>query len=230
MTNDDEQDAQPEESTKQSHKTQDQEAGEASDRRVVTPEPIDMDDGSDPEAKGEAPTPLEEDDEDPQSPQGRLDALESELAALREEQEETKKRWLRALADYDNLVRRTEKERDDQKRNAAARLIGDLLSPLEILERAAKELAEVDDAHAKGIRLALGEMKATLAREGLEEVPGAGEAFDAKVHEAVAREPADAPEGTILEVVRPGYTLHGRLLRAALVKVSSGSPEPTDAS
>lgn len=180
------------------------------------------------------PIPLDEESEevvgDPESLQARLEEAESELAALREEQEEVKQRWLRARADYDNLVRRTAKEREDQKRNAAARLIGDLLPPLEILERAAQELAEVDDAHAKGIRLALGEMKSTLAREGLEEVPGEGHAFDANQHEAVAREPADAPEGTVVEVVRPGYTLHGRLLRAALVKVSSGPGEESGSS
>ncbi len=186
------------------------------------------------EAQGEpvVPIPLEEEPEeaadDPESLRARLERAESELAAVREEQEEVKQRWLRARADYDNLVRRTAKEREDQKRNAAARLIGDLIPPLEVLERAANELAEVDDAHAKGIRLALGEMKASLGREGLEEVPGVGQPFDAKQHEAVAREPADAPEGTVVEVVRPGYTLHGRLLRAALVKVSSGPAEDNE--
>lgn len=160
--------------------------------------------------------------EDPDTLRARLAEIETALDASQEKQEETKQLWLRSRADYDNLKRRTEREREDIRKTATARLIGELLPQIEILQRAARELAEVDEAHAKGIQMALAGVQSALHREGLEEVPGEGHPFDPNLHEAVAREETDAPAGTITQVVRPGYTLHERLLQAALVKVSAG--------
>ncbi len=197
------------------------------------------DETSDPTGPGKEPEPQAEgeedntgapaDDEQDQEDEPDVDALrarladtETALAALLEKQEETKQLWLRSRADYDNLKRRTEREREDIRKAAAARLIGELLPQIEILERAARDLSEVDEAHAKGIQMAVAGLQSALKREGLEPVPGEGHPFDPKLHEAIAREEADAPAGTITQVVRPGYTLHERLLQAALVKVSAG--------
>lgn len=155
----------------------------------------------------------------------RIDELEAHTKQQEEEHEQTKQRWLRSRADYDNLRRRTEREREELQKTAAARLIGGLLPQIEILERAARDIAEVDENHAKGVRMAVMALRSALEREGLQEVPGEGAPFDPNLHEAVAREHADQPVGTITQVVRPGYTLHGKLLQAALVKVSDGGSD-----
>lgn len=154
--------------------------------------------------------------------EARITELEETLAVKEGEVEAAKERALRARADYDNLQRRTGAERAEMERVAAARIIERLLDTVEVLEKAATEAEGADDPRAKGLRMAHDGMQRVLADEGLEPVPGAGEAFDHHVHQAIAREPADEPEGTVVEVVRPGYTLHGKLLRAALVKVSAG--------
>lgn len=145
----------------------------------------------------------------------RIAALEAELAAAKD-------KYLRARADYDNVVRRTEEERGRLAQAAAARIIERFLDPLQVLERAAADLAAVDENRAKGVRMAHDQMAAALRQEGLEPVPGVGAGFDHHHHEAIAREPSERPEGEVLEVIRPGYRLGGRLLRAALVKVSAG--------
>jgi molecular chaperone GrpE len=170
-----------------------------------------------------------------EDPAEAIARLQERLTGMEQELNDAKQRWLRSRADYDNLVRRTTKEREDLQKTAAARLIGEILPQVEILRRAGRELAEVDPAHAKGIQMAVDALQAALQREGVQEVPGEGTPFDAQVHEAVTREPDPEPEGTITQVLRPGYTLHGRLLQAALVKVSAGPedagrPDPTGAS
>lgn len=151
--------------------------------------------------------------------------LQARVAELEAEARTLNDKWLRARADYDNLQRRTEAERERYSLEAAGRLIERLLDPLDVLSRAAADAEGSKDPHAQGIRLTHRSLWTALEREGLEEVPGVGAPFDVALHEAVAREPSDQPDGTVCEVVRPGYRLRGRLLRAALVKVSEGPPQ-----
>ena len=74
-----------------------------------------------------------------------------------------------------------------------------------------------------GVELVLTQLKAALANHGLKEINPAGQPFDAHQHEALSQQPsAEAPEGTVLTVIRTGYALNGRLLRPASVVVSSG--------
>lgn len=154
---------------------------------------------------------------DPEHPDvhDQVEGLRAELAASND-------RFLRARADYDNLVRRTEDERGRLAQAAAGRIIERIVAPLETLQRAAAELEAVQPEHAEGVRMAEKGLAQALAQEGLEPVPGVGSPFDHNHHEAIASEASDRPEGEVLEVIRPGYRLGGKLLRAALVKVSSG--------
>lgn len=149
-------------------------------------------------------------------------SLREQVLRLERELEEAKDRALRARADYDNLTRRTDTERQNLALQAAGRIVEQLLDPLEILKRAAADMEGLEDSHAQGVRLTYRTLRSALEREGIEEVPGVGSLFDVQVHEAIARDTAPEPEGTVIEVLRPGYRLHGRLLRPALVKVSSG--------
>jgi molecular chaperone GrpE len=71
--------------------------------------------------------------------------------------------------------------------------------------------------------MVLEQLKGVLDRHGLKEVNPAGQEFDPHLHESISHQPSgEVPEGHVLQVVRVGYTLHGRLLRPASVVLSSG--------
>lgn len=187
------------------------------------PEPVD----------GEVPEPREAthgaedetwstDDHDTAHLEDRIAALETELAEVRQQMEQERERHLRARADYQNLQRRTEEERNEWPLRAAARILERLVEPVSVLGRASRDLEGVASEHAKGVRMAHDQLWNAMVQEGLEPVPGVGEAFDHTVHEAVAREASEHPEGTVIEVIRPGYRIKGKLLRPAMVKVSDG--------
>ena len=76
---------------------------------------------------------------------------------------------------------------------------------------------------SSGVEMVLTQMKSALGSHGLKEINPAGQAFDANLHEAISAQPsADVLEGNVMTVVRPGFSLNGRLLRPASVVVSSG--------
>jgi molecular chaperone GrpE len=182
----------------------------------------------------------------PPGPDPRVPALEAELAAsvdrarrANDELEGTRERAIRAeeeagrlreallrkSADFDNLKRRTEKDKSDYFRFALAETFHDLLGVLDNFERA---LAHRGDASSEdfqaGIDMIARQLGEILRKYGLVEVPALGLAFDPNVHEAVVREETkDAAPGTVLEVFQKGYMLNDRLLRPARVKVA-GAP------
>jgi molecular chaperone GrpE len=128
----------------------------------------------------------------------------------------------RLQAEFDNYRKRARVEQAAASDRGAARVIENLLVVLDSFERAI--------AHGEGgegVQLVFKELQETLAREGLEEVPGVGAAFDPNVHEAVeSRVIEGMEEAAIVEVYRRGYLHKGQLLRAAMVVV--GRPVETD--
>ena len=154
------------------------------------------------------------------APDERLAAVEAELA-------ETKDRLLRALAETENVRRRFQREREDTLKYAVAGFAKDLLSPVDNLRRALESLpeSEVEDARVKslleGVAATERELLGALERHGLKRIDPKGERFDHNFHQAIFEvERADAPPGTVVEVLQPGYVLHDRLLRPAMVGVA----------
>jgi molecular chaperone GrpE len=152
----------------------------------------------------------------------RLAAVEAELA-------ETKDRLLRALAETENVRRRLSRERDDARRYAAGDFAKDLLSPVDNLRRALDAMpeAETTDPRARSLRDGVAaterELLAAFERHGLKRIDPKGERFDHNFHQAIFEaERPDMPAGTIVEVLQPGYLLHDRLLRPAMVGVARG--------
>jgi molecular chaperone GrpE len=133
------------------------------------------------------------------------------------EVEETKNQLARALADYDNLRKRTELEHEIWIKFASERILVSLLPVLDNLEAALKHLED------QGLAIAIGEFKKIFAEEGLEEItPKVGEKFDHLVHEVI-----EAKEGgekdTIAEVILNGWKFRdGKVIRFAKVKVYKG--------
>lgn len=157
----------------------------------------------------------------------RLKALEDERDRLKAELADTKDRYLRARADYDNLVKRSTKDALDSMRAARGSLLLRFAGVAETLEKAHQDLDKAVPANAKGVKLVLDDVRKLLKDEGIKEIETHGQAFNFRFHQAVERvETAEKPEGTILEVVQRGYLLGGEILRPALVKVAVPPRKP----
>lgn len=134
------------------------------------------------------------------------------IEALKLELEEWKAKYLRALADYQNLERRIAKQRVDDARLAAKGVITKILQVLDVLEAAQKVLND------QGLELALKQFKDILASERVEKIEVVGKKFDPNTMECVEVVETDK-EGEVIEEVRAGYTLVGEVIRVAKVKV-----------
>lgn len=156
----------------------------------------------------------------------RLADVEERLLTEQEESGRLREALLRKTADFENLKRRSEKEKSDYFKFALSEVFSDLLDVLDNFERALQHLSNGDaaagtDVHV-GIEMISRQLSEVLKRYGLEEVPAAGMPFDPNVHEAVLREESEGtPQGTILGVLQKGYFLNNRLLRPAKVKVAA---------
>ncbi|GCE31431.1 nucleotide exchange factor GrpE [Dictyobacter alpinus] len=153
------------------------------------------------------------------------DAVSEQLAAEQQKSAEYLDLLQRTQADFANFKRRTRQEMADTRTNAQAALIERLLPVLDDLGRvmasAPPELA--DHSWAQGVMLASRQLSNTLEQLGLKELGVPGEPFDPYKHEALLRAPStEYPEDTIVQVVRPGYSMGERILRPAQVFVSSG--------
>jgi molecular chaperone GrpE len=165
----------------------------------------------------------------PASPEERVAALEAELADAQD-------RLLRALAETENVRRRAQRERADAEKYGLTKFAGDLLSVGDNLRRALDSLpeAEAKDDRTKsllaGVAATERELLAAFERHGLKRIDPKGERFDHNFHQAVFEvENTGRPAGTIVEVLQPGYVVHDRLLRPAMVGVAKGGapvPEP----
>lgn len=158
----------------------------------------------------------------------RLQQIEAELG-------ETKDQLLRALAETENVRRRMQRERDDVQKYAVSGFAKDLLSAADNLRRALEALpeSEVTDPRAKsmleGVAATERELLGAFERHGLKRIYPKGERFDHNLHQAIFEaERADAAPGTVVEVLQPGYVLHDRLLRPAMVGVAKSSGKPSE--
>jgi molecular chaperone GrpE len=137
-----------------------------------------------------------------------------------------KDRYVRAMADFDNFRKRTARDREDLVKFAASDVLKDVLGTADNLARALDEAkGKESDPFVAGVKLVYDGLVKTLADHGAQPIDSIGEPFDANVHEALAQLPSETvEEGLILNEVKRGWLLHGKLLRAAQVVVSSGKP------
>ena len=135
--------------------------------------------------------------------------------------------YARMRADFDNFRKRTERDRADLAKFAAADVLKDVLATVDDLARAldgAKD--KKDDPFVSGVQLVYDGLLKTLADHGATPLDSMGEPFDANYHEALATLPSpDIPEGNVMTEVKRGWLLNGKLLRAAQVVVSAGKAE-----
>ena len=173
--------------------------------------------GAEEEKVGEAAT-LEEDT------QGELlKQLDEAVSKARDNHD----RYLRAVAEQENFRKRTLREKEELRTYGAAGFMEDLLTVLDSFNigletaRSQPESAPL----VEGFDMVRTQLEAVMEQHGVTEINPEGEVFDPNSHEAVSQQPSDEVEdGNIIAVTRFGYRLHDRLLRAAAVVVSSGSP------
>ena len=154
--------------------------------------------------------------------------LEEQLATALQAAASAKDAQLRAAADLENFRRRTVREKDELRAFAASRIVEELLPVVDNLGFAITA-AQAPNAELKaitdGVEMVSTQFKTALGNHGLKEVNPVDAEFDPNLHEALSQQPSETvPEGHVLQVVRIGYTLNGRLLRPASVLVSGGPP------
>ena len=155
--------------------------------------------------------------------EARIQELEMELATLKDQA-------LRAMADAENVKRRSEKEVAAARVFGIERFANDILSVHDNLSRALgvlegsdkSELGENAKNLVEGIELTEKDLMAALARHGVTAVPGVGSKFDPNVHQAVANIPSCEEKGHVATVMQTGFKIGDRTLRAAMVAVSTG--------
>jgi molecular chaperone GrpE len=145
-------------------------------------------------------------------------------AELAEQLAEAEDRYRRALADLDNLRKRTSREIERRVEESRESLLRDWLEALDSVERALRMTPE--GAVSTGLRSVLDQMEGILARYAVERIGQVGEPFDPERHEAVGvRESDQVPDRSVVDVARSGFAIGTRVLRPAQVIVSR-RPEP----
>jgi molecular chaperone GrpE len=142
---------------------------------------------------------------------------------LTAERDHLKEQLLRTAADFDNYRKRARREIEEARLRGKDDAVRDVLPVFDNLERAvsAAESAQTVASVVEGVKMVLKLFQDTTERMGLNRVPSVGHRFDPAMHEAIQQKETDeAPPGTILVEVTPGYMFGQRLLRAAMVVVA----------
>lgn len=165
-------------------------------------------------------------------PADRMQQLEQELSALKQEHETLNGQYMRIAADFDNFRKRQSRDQDDMRQQLVCSTLTEILPVVDNFERARQQLnPEGEEAQAlhrsyQGLYKQLVEV---LKQQGVARMEVVGQEFDPNLHEAVLREESsEFAEDVVCEELQRGYHCDGRVLRHAMVKVSMG-PGPSEA-
>lgn len=155
------------------------------------------------------------------------------LAKAQAEAAELKARLLYQAAEAENLRKRLDREKEDAVKFASGKFARDILSVADNLRRALEnipkeaETSEPVQNLVAGIEATERELLAVFERHGIARIDPKGQRFDPNLHQAMFEiEDPTVAAGTVLQVIAAGYVQQGRLLRAAMVGVSKGGPQP----
>jgi molecular chaperone GrpE len=170
---------------------------------------------------------LDDDTAAPAAAEGRPDPAAAEPSGPPEDRE----RYLRLLADFDNYKRQSERQRDREREQATACLVGRLLPVLDNLERALalSPSADHEESLRDGLILIFRQVLDELRKEGLEAIEAVGRPFDPQRHEALDTQPVPAAgHNTVTDELQRGYLFRGRLLRPSRVRVGLQRKAPEE--
>jgi molecular chaperone GrpE len=156
----------------------------------------------------------------------RGDVLEADLASAQAEAEEWRDKALRAQAEFENTRKRLEARHNDALLRAGERVISELLPVMDDLERAIDHVGLENPEAAEGLLAVQRKLLDVMRKEGVGQIDPLSQPFDPAKHNAVQMEQTDeVPDHTVVAVFQKGYEMHGRVLRPAMVVVSTGGPE-----
>ena len=155
----------------------------------------------------------------------RVAQLEAEVASLKDQ-------LLRQMAEVENTRRRAQRDREDASKFAVSSFAKELVSVADNLRRAleavpadGREHDEMLKSLAVGVEATERQLFAAFDRAGIKKIDPTGELFDPNFHQVMFEiENTGKPAGTVVQVLQPGYTIHGRLLREAMVGVAKAGP------
>lgn len=153
--------------------------------------------------------------------------LQEELAKAQADAKEWQDKFMRLHAEWDTYRRRTAEQREAEKARASEKLVTGLLPVIDDFERTIKYATDNGETGLlDGVRAVHTKLVDVLVKDGVEVIDPAGEAFDALQHQAVATVPDDeAFDETVHEVYQKGYKLGEKVLRPAMVTVTTGGPK-----
>lgn len=150
-----------------------------------------------------------------------------DIQKLQEERDGLYDRLLRKQAEFENYKKRVERERSEYVQFASAELMKELLNAMDSFDLAVRNASSDKSAGEnmlRGLDLVYKQFQDTLGRFGLKAIEAEGQPFDPNFHQAVTTVATDkAAANTVVEEMRKGYTLNGRLLRPAMVSVAVDS-------
>lgn len=155
-----------------------------------------------------------------------VDPLQAAIA----ERDENWNRYLRSQAELDNFRKRSQRERDEERKYAVLPVVREILPIIDNLQRAVdagkqSESADESSSLLTGVSMVLQQFEETLGRFQVQPIAAVGEPFDPNRHEALQQIPtADHPPMTVLQEVERGYILHDRVVRPSKVLVSAALP------
>lgn len=136
---------------------------------------------------------------------------------------------LRLQAEAENIKKRLKREKEEFVKFANAELISGFVNILDDFKRATDSADKNHDAKLllQGVKMITNHLQDVLKKQGLVMIDQAGVSFDHDKHEAVGRaETDDVKENTVVEILRAGYMINGKVIRPAMVKVSKKVPRP----
>jgi molecular chaperone GrpE len=152
--------------------------------------------------------------------------LEKKLAAAEKEKKENWDKYLRAVADVENLRKRQKRELEDTKFETKNKVLKEMLPVVDNLERAIEHAGKGDEVDQKirpiveGVQLVLRQFTTAFERLDVTSIDAMGQPFDPNLHEAISQQESDQTPGTIVQVLQRGYRAGDRLLRPTLVVVA----------
>jgi molecular chaperone GrpE len=155
-------------------------------------------------------------------------ALQAQVAELRD-------KYLRAVAEMDNVRKRAEREAADARAYGIAAFAREILNIADHLARALEAVGPEERASAdnslkalvEGVELTERDLQRALEKHGVRRIEPLGEKFDPHFHQAMLEvQDESVPAGTVAQVIQPGYAIGDRILRPALVAVAKGGPKP----
>ncbi|MGP4107219.1 nucleotide exchange factor GrpE [Virgibacillus sp. L01] len=156
------------------------------------------------------------------SDESKMENLKAEVDQLKQEKEELHQRVLRTQAEFDNFKKRSQKEKEAERKYKAEVLVNELLPAIDNFERALQvEVNDVGEGFVDGISMVYRQLKDALKAQGVEEIECVGDTFDPTVHHAVMQvEDEDMESNTVTEELQKGYMLKDKVIRPAMVKVN----------